>query len=672
MKKSVPLFLFTLLMTSFLAFLTASAQGEWKWANYWTGNDDPLNSTNPYNYIVRTAFDDDGNVYVFGSFGGNATLYDQIGDSHFSNNAMVVSANTQGIVLIKFDSLGNYLWSRIVKTLRNETCRPYDMVLRDNHILISGEYGFYNTMNEKLVFLDTLITEQAANSYQNNEHFPPYTFGNYSFFSYLDLDGNVIENHFVKVLTRELYHGEHGQLPIADGNIGMRPVCIDGYGNTYVAVNRFYGGTDTLPFTVVIDEDSSKTYPLFLPGNCGNTFYINNMMLYKFTPNWELDWMKIVVVHTEGLSPALPIDSVNTSYSQYIGGMSIDNDNNLYLSGYLSDMWMYDTYNQYPLRFFFDSTHYVSAFDHSLAFCLPFIVKYDSGGQVEWANQVYAINDSSTTWYNKIEWTNNLIQGNSVYLLGRTDVSDIAPNATVFYYDETSNNMPINQSCTFFVRYNKQDGSYENFGIIPGEKSDLARGKTTTPAVINNHFICMVNDYYRNYRLLCQFDIFGNFWKADTVYHSYDIISGESSTIINDRGNILCSFACGQDPIFGHDLTLNFDDHQHSHAVIAYRSDPSILEPYPEDSTAVPQYDERLSEIRLYPNPATDRVVIESPEGLPVSMVAVTNESGQLLFLQPATSCRTELSVRNLPAGLYVAHVSTSVGSTAIKFVVRN
>ena len=84
------------LFATLFSFLTASAQGEWKWANYWTGNDDPLNSTNPYNYVVRTAFDDDGNVYVFGSFGGNATLYDQIGDSHFSNNAMVVSANTQG------------------------------------------------------------------------------------------------------------------------------------------------------------------------------------------------------------------------------------------------------------------------------------------------------------------------------------------------------------------------------------------------------------------------------------------------------------------------------------------------------------------------------------------------------------------------------------------------
>ena len=148
-------------------------------------------------------------------------------------------------------------------------------------------------------------------------------------------------------------------------------------------------------------------------------------------------------------------------------------------------------------------------------------------------------------------------------------------------------------------------------------------------------------------------------------------MSANQEVVINETGHILNSFITTQDLSFGHDLTLNFDDHQHSHAIIAYRSDPSILEPYPVDSTAVAQYDERLDRVRLYPNPAADHIIIESPEDLPVSMVAVTNESGQLLFLQPATSCRTELSVRNLPAGLYVAHASTSVGSTAIKFVVK-
>lgn len=75
--------------------------------------------------------------------------------------------------------------------------------------------------------------------------------------------------------------------------------------------------------------------------------------------------------------------------------------------------------------------------------------------------------------------------------------------------------------------------------------------------------------------------------------------------------------------------------------------------------------------IDLSLDPATDQVIIESPEGLPVSMVAVTNESGQLHFLQPATSCRTELSVRNLPAGLYFAHVQTKAGTSDVKFVVE-
>ena len=158
---------------------------------------------------------------------------------------------------------------------------------------------------------------------------------------------------------------------------------------------------------------------------------------------------------------------------------------------------------------------------------------------------------------------------------------------------------------------------------------------------------------------------------ADTITHEYNTFNANQNVTTDNKGHLLCDFVNNQNLTFGHDFTLNFTDYN-SHAVIAYRSDPSILEPYPEDSTAVPQYDERLSEIRLYPNPATDRVVIESPEGLPVGMVAVTNESGQLLFLQPATSCRTEISVRDLPSGLYVAHVSTSVGSTAIKFVVRN
>ena len=669
MKNQLSLFVATL-ATLFITF-TSSAQGEWKWANYWTGNDDPLNSTNPYNYVVRTAFDDDGNVYVFGSFGGNARLYDQNMSTWISDNVAVATSTTQGIILTKFDSLGNYSWSRIIKTIKNESCRPYDMVLYDNQILIAGEYSFMGSLGEQLMFLDTLITQQTAQSYPSGQHQPPYTYGSYSFFSVLDLDGNVLDNHFMKTLTRELYNGQPGQMALADGNVGARPICLDSQGNVYIAVNRYYGGVDTLPFTLVIDEDPLKTYPLFLPGNCYGTNVINNMMLYKFTPSWELGWMRLVIDSTEGISPAIPVDTINPYIRQHIGGLSIDENDKLYLSGYLMDMWIHDEQNQYPMYIYWDSTHYATIADQSLAKSLPFIIKYDSDGNVQWANQAYVKNEPSTDFYNFMVWHDNFVDDGGVYIIGQA--GSTPEQNPLFYFDNETNHITLlpntYQHTSFFVKYDKETGSFDALGQTPGLHTFAPEGQR--PAVLNNHLLGMFQNNFSQGSLLCYFNTNGHFVKADTMF-SNDESQQSLKTIVNEKGTILCDFICKQNINFGHDLTLNFDDHQYSHAVIAYRSDPSILEPYPEDSTAVPQYDERLSEIRLYPNPATDRVVIESPEGLPVGMVAVTNESGQLLFLQPATSCRTELSVRHLPAGLYVAHVSTSVGSTAIKFVVRN
>jgi hypothetical protein len=669
MKKSVPLFLFTLFMTSFLAFPSASAQGEWKWANYWTGNDDPLSSTNPYNYVVRTAFDEDGNVYVFGSFGGNATLYDQVGNTHFSNITSVVASNTQGTALVKFDSLGNYLWSRIIKNSKQGDCRPYDMILQDGKIVISGQYSFDYSLNEQLWFLDTLVTQQTALSYPLDENHPPYTFtgGDISFVSILDLEGNILENHFVKIISRDIENRHN--LPLNTG-IGSCPMCMDSDGNLYIATGITYGGPDTLPWTVLIDEDTNRMYDYYLPGS-DEFSRIRNMVIFKLSPTFDLEWTKLIVEHTEGLSPYIPIDTVNPNYTPCVFGMSVDSENNVYLSGYLMDMWMTDQYNQYPIHIYWDSTHYAIVDDYGLAFYLPFIIKYDSNGNVLWANQAFVRNSPSNT-PNYISWTDNQIYGNSVYLVGWIGQYD--GTSSSYYFDNENNALNVSHSTTYFVKFNKDNGLFENADFTPGAKTNLSYGSPTTPGITNNHVITMVRNYTMDdsYRVLCYFNADGGFVRADTIRDSYTPINGRLGVVINTQGDLLVDFISQNDLQFTPGFSLEFTDHQHSHAVIAYRSDPSILEPYPEDSTAVPQYDERLSEIRLYPNPATDHVVIESPEGLPVGMVAVTNESGQLLFLQPATSCRTEISVRDLPSGLYVAHVSTSVGSTAIKFVVRN
>ena len=220
----------TIIAILIAAVLSASAQGEWKWANYWTGNDDPLNSNNPYNYVVRTAFDDDGNVYVYGCFGGNAKLYAQDTSVWFCDDVAVILANTKGCALMKFDSSGNLLWKRTIKKSSQGECLPYDMVLHNDRILISGQYDLaYGS--EDLWFLDTLITQQTAfDHFLSGEIYPPYSYtdGINTFISILDLDGNVLENHFAKVLSRAIE--DRFASPINSGFAECR-MCVDSYDN---------------------------------------------------------------------------------------------------------------------------------------------------------------------------------------------------------------------------------------------------------------------------------------------------------------------------------------------------------------------------------------------------------------------------------------------------------
>ena len=63
---------------------------------------------------------------------------------------------------------------------------------------------------------------------------------------------------------------------------------------------------------------------------------------------------------------------------------------------------------------------------------------------------------------------------------------------------------------------------------------------------------------------------------------------------------------------FGHDISLNFTDHGNSHAVFAYKYDPSILEPFvPDDSVGIEDYlGRRESDIYLYPNPTSGEAVV--------------------------------------------------------------
>ena len=639
------------------AVLSASAQGEWKWANYWTGNDDPLNYGNWYNYVVRTAFDDDGNVYVYGCFGGNAKLYAQDTSVWFCDDVAVILANTQGCALMKFDTLGNLLWKRTIKKSKQGDCRPYDMVLHEDRILISGQYNLAYG-NENLWFLDTLITNQTAyDLFLLGEIQPPYSYtdGTYTFFSILDLNGNVLENHFAKTLPRS----EESRLarPINSG-FGKCPMCMDSYGNIYMATGITYGGPDTLPWTVVIDEDSTKTYDFYLPGYMDSPG-INNMMLFKISPDFKLLGAKLVVDHTVGVSPYILLDSVNPQYMPIVWGLGIDNEDNLYLSGYLTDMNLMHEYNQYPMRFYWDSTHYATADDYGLEYYLPFIIKYDSEGNVLWSNQAYVRNSIEIGSPNVIVWGDNVPYDNSVYLAGW--ITHFDGSSALYYFDDENNRLDVSQYTTYFIRFNKYDGHFESASIVPGEQTVLSISDPTRPAVINNHLAFLTNKRMApdRHKLLTFFNIDGTFKSIDTIYHGLSNCTLGQRVVFDNNGHVLCDFGCSQDLTFGHDFTLSFDDHTCSHAVVAYRYDPSILEPYPEDSVGISQFSDMNTPISLYPNPARDEVAVMgiAPEEV-AEITVLTMQGSQVANFRNVH----RFNISRLAPASYIVRVATTEG----------
>ena len=91
-------------LLSCFAMPVATAQGEWKWANSWTGTE---GNGNTYNYISNIAFDNDGNIYVWGVMGGDPSFNGQDLQFAYSVDGKLSS------LLAKFDSLGNMLWYKV-------------------------------------------------------------------------------------------------------------------------------------------------------------------------------------------------------------------------------------------------------------------------------------------------------------------------------------------------------------------------------------------------------------------------------------------------------------------------------------------------------------------------------------------------------------------------------
>lgn len=594
-----------------LLYVTATAQGEWKWAHYWTGGDG-LSYGNFYNKITNTAFDEEGNIYVYGTMGGSA-VFD--GTSlQFTTNAEVLYRNDCAILLAKFDTLGNMLWYKVVKNSGSCSVARW-MEIRDNVCFISGdtelEYCDAPSLmyDVWLYYLDTLIQGWQVHDIPVEERKPPFQTGRWSFFTTLDLDGNVLDNHFVKTLSREQVGSARIEGTLCE-NAGTipNPVHIDRQGGVYVYTPIQYKGLENDPFTIIVDSDTGKTYNLYLPGNtdCTNpNAFINNAMLYKFSSEGELLFAKTIVESTDGIFSTG--DSINRQFYTYFKGLSFDENDNMYVTGYVR-LGQYlngqgGELHNYPVHIWWDSTHCLTINDISSARYGNFIIKYDTSGNIVWCNQVFTEGTQVTDGFAEAEWFNNIVYGGNVYVVGSAGYD--RNNGAAVYFDNVDN--PLNcfleepTNISFFVKFDAMTGQYLNQGVVPAANAFPGN----TPAVLNNRVFTISRCNSNTEYWLVMWSDDGIFIKADTINSSNSVqINKSYGLCINEDGYILASLLSTSPVTFDNNISVNCST-EHSNAVFALYHDPRFAEPFvPDDTVDIAEYQHnRESDIYLYPNP---------------------------------------------------------------------
>ena len=139
----------------------------------------------------------------------------------------------------------------------------------------------------------------------------------------------------------------------------------------------------------------------------------------------------------------------------------------------------------------------------------------------------------------------------------------------------------------------------------------------------------------------------------------------DGSLIANEDGNLLVNFRANAPVYFDNNVSVNCPSSQSS-AVFALYHNSEFSTPY----VGIPEHDGPKPEVRLWPNPATVKITIESEEVFPIVSVAVADMQGTILTLLPVNDVRCTLNVHNLAPGTYLAHVQTKAGISDVKFVV--
>ena len=134
MKKS---FLVLYLLFATISFASAQSM-DWQYATRFGGSNKFVNQIlTPLNYPHHLELDAEGNAYIFGTYGDNASFYGYL-DDELQFNTPIYGDHCAGTFVAKFDCNGNVVWHKAIARETNRSHSAQYMVLKNNRLYLQG------------------------------------------------------------------------------------------------------------------------------------------------------------------------------------------------------------------------------------------------------------------------------------------------------------------------------------------------------------------------------------------------------------------------------------------------------------------------------------------------------------------------------------------------------
>ena len=700
----------------------AQAQnGEMRWFKRFCGREGNA-SWIPSNHIIDAKMDSAGNIFVFGLMGYGAHLdgrYICPADSLYGVN------NESGYFLAKIDTAGNVPWIRTTKPGSIDAF--LGMTVKNGRVYIAQNeeiHGFYSVW---YWFIDTLYRKNIPSEGHINldslyDGFPfetPNSF--YTRILVFDTAGNLLDHHRIDFANNDFNLVEFGNR-LTSYRIGTGLIDVDSKGSLYIFTNisttyewkpwnqenplvfRLFNKDTMLEFSTGLEERYTDHYD-----------QINAATLIKIDSSWRHVEFIPLIDSVSGWSRQPLYDSVWIWYLErnlrvqglpiefLYNGLTIDKDDNIYLSGNLTaynqikeDLTGYGDYTLLmdvtaPCKFFFDSVHYLVAEDLGLLQSLPFVLKMDTAGHVQWANQMYTDQDVLDAYRSQSTMENHTLDSDYLYVRLVAQSYNFTRERIHFFTDADhldTIKLPPTKRHLLYLMYDKTTGECVAHHLLDTNlRSDQTK---RNPVNVTGNKVTMAmnrlkgENTFRDLMMEIQHDRgTGEITKSpSTELEKYNLVN----MLQHPHG---FKFWYGRQGSSGGDMRIRGGDtvvnlqKNECFMMLYYDSTADCRRPHDTasidttgiDTTGIARVAKPTVPFTLTPNPTTGKVTVTVAQPAPKCELTLRDAAGHEVLRKELSTFNSQLSttldLRHLPAGAYFVTLSTPTASSTQRLVVK-